>query len=205
LFIIGLDYNISLKHNENSFYWLTLMTRKCGRLSDVKNAYVPAKHTLGSKLDHKVRLTQIAVLQGLKLPTTCFYRWFFSCPELWTLPYYKAIQLAHRTPVSLNKCPLVAGKIHGGSTYKWSWNVAIWPLLCKCENKPNKDKYLRSSILVYAYIQLGYGVVYCTIFFLIYTLYLVYCFFSFAYANSNVWWSQVCFLTFWLIPSSFCF
>jgi hypothetical protein len=51
----------------------------------------------------------------------------------------EAIQLAYGTPVVLRRCPFVPEIMHGSK----SWNVAIWPIMCRCEVKPktqNKQK-----------------------------------------------------------------
>jgi hypothetical protein len=63
--------------------------------------------------------------------------------KFWLLSCEEAIQLTYGTSVVLLRYPFVPEIMHGRAPevflHQLSWNVAIWPILCRCDVKPNKS------------------------------------------------------------------
>jgi hypothetical protein len=82
---------------------------------------------------------------------------FESRQGLWITACEEAIQLAYGTSVVLLRCPFVPEIMHGRATEVFllqeSWNVAKWPILCRCDVKHNQtNKYM--YIVIYALFNL---------------------------------------------------
>jgi hypothetical protein len=88
---------------------------------------------------------------------------------LWILSCEETIQLAYGTSVVLLMCPFVPEIMHGRAhevfLHQWSLNVAIWPIMCRCDVKPkqtNKPKerdiyiYMFSLFAASKYMYLNY-------------------------------------------------
>jgi hypothetical protein len=87
---------------------------------------------------------------------------FKSVQRLWILSCEETIQLAYGTSVVLLRCQFVSEIMHGGAPevflHQLSLNVAIWPILCRCDVKTqSKTKTKQKLCSLYQLINITYN------------------------------------------------